>query len=131
MTELTERSLGFGFGLLGGALVILGGLVTLVLGAADLVAGRPLGAITAGSSALIMFVIGALALFFAYLGHRAWKDRPVASGVMLAVTGVLGWVVLGFGTNVVSVLGALLVFLAGILYLVTPAARAISTAATA
>lgn len=131
MSELTERSLGFGLGLLGGILIALGGVVALFLGAIDLVAGRPFGALNAGSEALVLFVVGGLSVFFAYLGHRAWSDRPIAVGVVLAVIAVLGWAVLGLGGSVIALIGALLVFLSGVLFLVTPAARAIRVAATA
>ncbi|MCI4348596.1 MAG: hypothetical protein L3J93_00020 [Thermoplasmata archaeon] len=120
MTNLTEKNLGYGFGLLGGLLIALGALTALVLGAADLVVGRWFGAASFASEAVVLFVVGALAAFFAYLGNHGWKDRPSTSGVILVVVGLLGWGLLGIGTNLLAIVGGIFVFLAGILYLVEP-----------
>jgi hypothetical protein len=128
MVELTERRLGYGFGLLGGGLVLIGALINSIVGLVDLVARHPFGALGALSGALILLVVGALALFFAYLGHGAWSDRPFASGILLVVLAAIGWLELGLGANVVALVGALFVFLAGVLYLIEPTRHAISTA---
>jgi hypothetical protein len=130
MVELTERRLGYGFGLLGGGLILLGALVSLVTGAIDLVASHPFGALGAMSAAVILFVVGGLALFFAYLGHRAWSDRPLASGILLVLLAGIGWLVLGLGGNVIALIGALFVFLAGVLMLIEPTRHAVSAAVT-
>lgn len=128
MAELTETRVGFGLGLLGGALIALGGLVSLLLGAADLILGHPIGAINAASEAVVLFVLGGLALFFAWLSHRDWSTRPLASGVLLVVVAVIGWVVVGIGSSLLALIGSLFVFLAGVLYLVGPAQKAVSVA---
>lgn len=132
MTDWTESRLGWGFGLLGAALIVVGGLVALVGAVADII-GRHLGAAAAlGTSTIVLFVVGALAFFFAYLGHRAWSDRPLVSGILLIVIAVVGWAALGLGANVVALIGGLFVFLAGVLFLVRPvldgARRAIAPA---
>lgn len=119
MTNLTERSLGYGFGILGGALVLVGALVSLAVAVFDLVTGRG-GAFAAGTEAVILVVLGGLALFFAYLGHRAWGDLPLTTGVLLIVIAVIAWVTLGLGMDLVALLGAIFVFLAGVLYLIEP-----------
>jgi hypothetical protein len=131
MTDLTERRLGFGFGLLGGALIALGGLVSLVAGAADMIVGHTFAAASAGSLAIVLFVVGGLALLFSWLGHRNWKDRPLVSGVMLVVIAAIGWGVLGFGANLIALIGAIFVFLSGMLYLVEPVRREVHAVATA
>jgi hypothetical protein len=131
MTELTEQRLGYGFGLLGGGLIALGGLVSLLIGTADILLGRPYGAIGAASAAIVLFVVGGLAMFFAWLGHRDWSSRPLASGVLLVVIAVVGWFVVGIDSNLLALIGSLFVFLAGILYLVEPAHKAASAALTA
>lgn len=128
MTNLTERTLGYGFGLLGGVLILLGALVSGVASAVDFALGRAYGAGAFGSEAAILVVIGALALFFAYLAHRSWSDRPIASGVLLVVLGFLGWGALDFGSNLPALLGALFVMLGGILFLVVPLESRISRA---
>ena len=131
MTDLTERRLGFMFGLLGGALIALGGLVSLVASAADMFVGRMFAAANAGSLGLVLFVVGGLALLFSWLGRRNWKDRPLVSGVMLVVIAAIGWGVLGFGANLIALIGAIFVFLAGILYLVEPVRREVHAVAPA
>ena len=131
MTNLTERRLAYGFGLLGGALIALGGLVALVLSVFDLALGRFVGSLSAGSDAVVLFVVAGLALVFAYLAHRAWKDRPIVSGVLLVVIAAIGWGVLGLGSSVLALVGAIFVFLAGILYLVEPVKTGVAAAAAA
>ncbi|HEV2519841.1 MAG TPA: hypothetical protein VGX00_04375 [Thermoplasmata archaeon] len=131
MTSLTERNVGYGFGLLGGLLIALGAIVALALGAADLLIGRSFGALSMASEAVVLFVVGGLAAFFAFLGNHGWKDRPFASGVILVVLAVLGWGFLGIGTNLLAVVGGIFVFLAGVLFLVEPARRAAVAVATA
>ncbi|MCI4331406.1 MAG: hypothetical protein L3K19_06125 [Thermoplasmata archaeon] len=120
MTNITERGLGIGFGVMGGLLIALAGLLGLLVGAFDLATGRAAGALDAGSTAIVLFVIGGLALFFAYLGHGPWQDRSTVSGVLLIVVALLGWAVLGFADNVLALVGTLFVFLAGLLFLVGP-----------
>jgi hypothetical protein len=131
MAELTERNLGYVFGLLGGALFVLGAIVSVVLGAADLLTGRLYGALSAGAEAVILLLVGGLTLFFAYLGHRPWKDRPIVSGVLLVVTAAIGWGVLGLGGNLVALIGAIFAFLAGVLLMVTPLTRRVASFAPA
>jgi hypothetical protein len=128
MVELTERRLGFGFGLLGGVMILLGALVSVVVGTVDLVARHPYGALGAVSAALILAVVGGLALFFAYLGHREWSGRPLATGILLVVVAVIGWAVLGLAGNVITLIGVIFVLLAGVLFLIEPTRNAVSTA---
>jgi hypothetical protein len=131
MASFTERKLGYGFGLLGAFLIAVGGIVALILGAANLVTGHVLGGASMLSEAVVLFVIGALAAFFAYLGSHGWSDHPITSGVILVVVALLGWALLGLGANVVALVGGIFVFLAGLLYLVDPATRAVHAVATA
>ena len=131
MTELTEQRLGFGFGVLGGVLIALGALVALVVGTVDLVVGRPFGALGAATEAVLLFVVGGLAMFFAYLAHRDWSAHPLTSGVMLLVTALIAWIVIGIGGNLLALVGSLFVLMAGILYLVEPTKRAASAIVSA
>jgi hypothetical protein len=124
MSNLSERRLGYGFGLLGGGLILLGSLVSVLVGVVDLALGRPYGALSSVSLAAILFVVGGLAMFFAWLARHDWGDRPLASGVLLVVIAVVGWAFLGLGENVISLIGSLFVLLGGVLFLVEPATRA-------
>ena len=126
MADITEQRVGYGLGLVGGALIALGGLLSLAIGTADLVRGRSLGALNAASEAVVLFVVGGLAVFFAWLGHRAWSARPLASGVLLVVVAILAWAVVGVGANLLALVGSLFVVLAGVLYLLEPAKKAAS-----
>lgn len=127
MSNWTEQRLGYGFGLLGGALIALGGLVSLLVGTADLILGRPAGALGAVTDAVILFVVGGLALFFAWLARHEWSSRPLASGVMLVVLAFVGWALVGFGESLLVLIGALFVLLAGVLFLLEPAKWAATT----
>jgi len=131
MAELSEQRLGYGFGLLGGALIALGGLVSLIVGTADLLLGRPIGAIGAASNAVVLFVIGGLAMFFAWLARHDWSSRPLASGVLLVVLAVVGWAIVGIDASLLALVGSLFAFLAGVLFLVKPAKKAVELAASA
>jgi hypothetical protein len=131
MSDLTEQKLGWGFGLLGGVLIVLGAIVSALVGTFDLAMGRFAGALGAGSVAILLLVVGALALFFSYLAHRPWSDKPIIAGVLLVVIAAIGWGVTGFGGNVFALLGALFVFLAGLLFLLQPALSSVKTLATA
>lgn len=130
MTDLNERSLGYGFVILGGALVIAGALVSLVVATLDLAYGRA-GSFAAGTEAAVLIVLGGLALFFAYLGHQSWADRPLTTGVLLLVIALIAWVSLGFGMNVVALLDSSFVFLAGVLYLIEPVTTRVRTSLAA
>lgn len=131
MTALSERRLGHSFGLLGGLLIGLGGLVSFFVGALDLAIGRPFGAFGYGAEGIVLLVVGGLALVFAHLGYRDWSGRPLTCGVLLLVTAALGWAVLGIGPNLLALLGAIFVFLAGLLYLLDPLQRHLPAATPA
>lgn len=124
MSELTEQRLGYGFSVLGDVLIALGGPVSLVVAAADLLLGRPFGTLGAVSAAVVLFVLGGLAIFFAWLGRQEWSSRPLASGVLLVVLAALGWIVVGVGSDFLSLIGSLFVFIVGVLFLVEPAKSA-------
>ncbi len=120
MSNITEKKLGYGLGLLGGLLIGLAGLFSLLLGALDLALGRPFTAAGYGTEGLVLLVVGGLSAVFAHLGYRQWSARPLSSGVVLVVLAVLGWAVLGLGANFVALIGGLFVFLGGVLYLLEP-----------
>ncbi len=131
MSELTEQRLGYGFGLLGGGLVALGGLAALLIGTVDLIVGHPFGAVGAATEAVVLFVVGGLAMFFAWLSRHDWSGRPLTGGVMLLVTALVAWIVIGIDGNLLALVGSLFVFLAGILLMLEPAKRAASAVVSA
>ena len=131
MVDWTEERLGFGFGWLGGVLLLVGALLALVVGLFDLATARFPGALGAWSETVLLAVLGALAILFTEMGHRAWRDRPGSAGVLLVVVGVLGWAMLGFRPDLVALIGALFAALAGVLYLIPPMSRAFHRATAA
>jgi hypothetical protein len=124
MSELTEERIGYGFGLLGGLLFLAGALVAAFAGVFFAVTGHPYGTLGAWSAALVLTVLGLVAMFFAYVGHRNWSGHTAVAGVLLLVVALLGWAVSGFGVNVLALIGDIFVLFAGLLYLVQPAVRA-------
>jgi hypothetical protein len=131
MSDLTERKLGWLFGLLGGLLIVVGAVVAAVVGTVDFAMGRFGGAVGAGAEAILLLVVGALALFFSYLAYRPWSNHPITTGIMLVVIAAIGWGVLGLGGSVLALIGALFVFLAGLLFLLEPALSSAKNLATA
>ncbi len=131
MSENSEQRLGYVFGLLGALLIGLGGLLAVLMGAADAIAGRTVAALDADSAAIVWFVVGGLAAVFAWLGHRDWSTRPLTSGVLLVALAVVGWAVVGVSGSLLALVGSLFVFLAGLLYLLEPAKKVVSQIAAA
>ncbi|MFI5415612.1 MAG: hypothetical protein ACHQ16_08215 [Candidatus Lutacidiplasmatales archaeon] len=131
MAEFAWKRLGHMFGWLGGGLIALGALVALIFGTVVLAFGHPLAAVGALSAALVLFVIAVLAIFFAGLGWREGTEGSAVSGILLVVLALVGWAMLGVGANVVALIGALFVFLAGMLYLVDPARKVVIAAVPA
>ena len=124
MENATEREVGHLFGLIGGLLIVVGGVVAAAFGFSDLILARTFGAAASLSEAIVLLVVGGLVLLFAHLGQHGWKDRPLASGVLLVDLGIVSWGVLGLGANVLALLGGILALLAGVLYLIEPTQRA-------
>jgi len=119
------------FGLAGGLLILVGGVVAVAFGVVDFALARFAGGVGALAEAVVLFVVGALVLLFAHLGEHSWKERPVAPGVLLVVLAIIGWAVLGLGTNLLALVGGIFALVAGVLYLIEPARRAVTRIAAA
>jgi drug/metabolite transporter (DMT)-like permease len=128
MSEYGWKRLGHLFAWLGAGLLALGAIVALAFGTVLGALGHPFAALAAAGTALVLFVVAALAVLFASLGRREGTDGTAVAGVLLIVVGVVGWAMLGLGANVLALLGALFVFLAGVLYLVDPARKVVTAA---
>ena len=114
-----DRRLGMIFGLLGGLLIVLDGLLRGISGAVLLAIGRSGAALGAWEHGILLIIGGLLLAFFAFYGRRGNRDRSLAAGVILIVLPILGWFVLGFGSGILSLVGAVLALIAGLLYLVS------------
>jgi hypothetical protein len=128
----SERSVAHLFGIVGGVLIWIGGLLAAAFGVVDVALGRPFGVeVAALSEAILLFVVGGLVLLFTHFSRTIWSDRPLTSGILLVVLAVLGWALLGLGGSLPALIGGLFALLAGVLYLVEPTRRAAhSVAAT-
>ncbi|HXQ94914.1 MAG TPA: hypothetical protein VN864_07115 [Thermoplasmata archaeon] len=131
MTIWNEEKVGYALGLVGGVLFLLAAAVTWLTGSVDLVLGRTYGAFNAWSDALVLAVLGGLAILFSHLGYTVWRERALSAAVLLIVVAFLAAVVLAPGMGVLAVLGAVLVALAGVLYLLEPMKRAAHTVVAA
>ncbi|MCI4368867.1 MAG: hypothetical protein L3K09_04815 [Thermoplasmata archaeon] len=130
MANWTEERVALALGLSGGLVFLVGAFVTLLTGSVDLVTGRLTGALDLWSDALLLSVLGGLAMLFSYLGHSTWRDRPFSAALVLIVVALLAAAVLGPGTVVFTLIGAMLVGVAGVLYLIDPMTRAVHYVAT-
>jgi len=131
MTDLSEQRVASLLGYLGAALFVLGGLFALFVGTIALAGGRLDGALSLWSESVLLLVVGGLSGFFAYLARRDWKARPGTVGIMLILVSLISAVVLGFGANLLGLIGAVLVFLAGALCLIPPVEKALTALPTA
>ncbi len=124
MENVTERGMGHLLGLIGGALLTVGGVVAAAIGVADLILGRTAGAMGAFSETAVLVVLGGLVLLFAYMGEHEWKDKPVVSGVLLVLLALISWGVTDLGANALALVGGILAIVAGALYLIEPGQKA-------
>jgi hypothetical protein len=131
MSDLSERKLGWLFGLLGGLLIVVAALIRVAIGAVDLAVGSPGAAVYAGAEAVLLLVVGGLALFFSWLAYEPWSSHPITAGVVLLVIAFVGWAVLGLGGSLLALIGAVFVLVAAILFLVQPALSGVRAVATA
>jgi hypothetical protein len=123
--DTSERGIAHLFGIVGGGLLWLGGIVAAAFGVADAILGRGFGMeLALLSEAVLLFVVGGLVLVFSHLGTHEWRDRSLASGILLVVLAVVGWGILGLGGNVLALVGALFAFLAGVIFLIDPTRHA-------
>jgi hypothetical protein len=117
MSSGGDRRLGMMFGLVGALLLILAGLLDLVSGVVFVAFGHGSRAFGAWSESVVLIVVGVLIGFFAFFGRTHDRDRSFAAGLILVVLAVVGWLVLGFATGVVPLLGSVFVLVGGVLFL--------------
>ncbi|MCI4349611.1 MAG: hypothetical protein L3J93_05285 [Thermoplasmata archaeon] len=111
-------------GLVGGALYLVGSLldaVTMVAFGALHPSTERLATISIGS--VDEFVVGILVLGITIVTNRARQRHALWGGILLIVLAIVAWVGLGLD-GIFGLLGGLLAFLAGVLYLIPPYRRA-------
>jgi hypothetical protein len=112
------RGLGFLFGVLGGVLIVVEGLIDLIRGAFFLAVGHPYLGLGALGASVLFVVLGLVFIMFAVLGSSRAPDRALASGVVMVVVALLGLLLLGFANGIIGLLGTVFVLIGGLLYLV-------------
>ncbi len=118
MADHGGRGLGFLFGVLGGILVVVQGLIDLVRSAFYLAVGHPFVGLGWLGATVVLVILGLVFIAFAAYGASRTTDRALAAGVVLLVIALLGLVLLGFGNGIIGLLGTVFVIIAGLLYIV-------------
>jgi hypothetical protein len=111
------EGLALGLALLGGILIVLEGLVDAVRGAVFLAVGRTGIALGTWSQSLLFVLLGIVLIAVAVYGHGARSDGSRAAGLVLVLIPVLGFFLFGFLNGVLVLLGAVLVLVAGVVFL--------------
>ncbi len=110
---MAARGLAMILGLIGGLLVSIGGLVSLLSASVRSLSGSTTGFLSGPVvSFLVAFVLGLLILWASRPRWWWWPGRRLFNGVLLVVLGVLAWVFAG--GSVLTVIGALLTIVAGV-----------------
>ncbi len=114
-----DRRIGFIFGILGAALFVLSGLLSLVGGLVVFALGHPARGLGDWDHAAILVAVGLITGLFALVGRARGRDDGLLAGVVLIVIALLGWLALGFGSGVLSILGVVCVLIGGVVYLLS------------
>lgn len=119
MAEGGTQGLAFLFAVLAALLFVVAGVVDFVGGFLFLATGAGVHALGAWSRSIVLVVVGVLVGAFALFGHSGDRERRMASGIVLVVLAVLGWLALGFAGEILALLAALFALISGILFLVS------------
>jgi hypothetical protein len=114
---MAARGLATGLGLIGAILVLLGSVVTFIVGAVFATVDHSfLQGVGSTVLALEQFVVGVLLLVFLGLTRSRGQDMHLAGAAILIVLSLVGLVILGGGFLVV--IGLILTLIAGILFVI-------------
>jgi hypothetical protein len=113
------RGLALGLGMLGAILIVLEGLIDAIRGVLFVVVGRTGFAFGAWSQSLVFVLLGIVLFVIVLYGRAARPDGTRAAGIVLVILPLLGFFLFGFLNGILVLLGAVLVLVAGILYLTT------------
>jgi len=116
-----ERKIGAAFGLIGAVLLVVDALLDLVRGVVYLAIGRGARAFAPFDQALVFIVIAAVVAGFSLLGGMRRQERALVAGAVLVVVALVGWLLLGFGSGVLALLGSVLILLGGVVFLASSA----------
>lgn len=117
--EHGDRAVAALFGLLGAVLIALEGLLDLVRSVIYLAVGRGGHSYQPFDQGVIFLVLGLIIAVFSILGVQRHQERTAVAGAVLIVVAVFGWVTLGLGSGLLAILGAILVMVGGVVFLVS------------
>ncbi len=119
MSDLGDRRLGAFLGLVGAVLIALDGFLDLARGIFYVLVSKGGHAFLPFDQALIDLVLAMIVAVFSAIGGLRGENRSLLGGVVLVVVVLFGWLALGLGVGVLSILGALLTLVAGVVLLVS------------
>lgn len=119
MADAGDRRVAAVLGLVGAVLIGLDGLIDVARGVLYLAIGRESHAVFPFDQGLVFLVIALLIGLFSVLGGVRREANAVAAGAVLVVLAVVGWLALGLGSGLLSVLGTVLALVAGVVLLVS------------
>jgi hypothetical protein len=117
MSDGGDRRIGFVFGGIGAALLILAGFLNLLSGAVFLALGHGARGLGDWGHAIVLVVVGLIVGAFSLIGRGRGRDESLMAGAVLLVIALVGWLALGFANGLVSVLGLVCVLVGGLVYL--------------
>jgi hypothetical protein len=119
MDDPRDRRVAGLLGLLAAVLIGLDGLLDLARGLFSLAVGRVGPAYFPFDQGVILVAVALLVAAFSVMGGLRRDGRSTVAGVVLLVVVVVGWLALGLGSGLLSLLGALLGLVAGVVFLVS------------
>jgi|GEM_PF-6094390 intracellular septation protein A len=116
-------------GALSGGIVVLGGILEFLIATVQGLATLKVRTIVGGFvDGIVALVLGLLVLAMTFYAHRGSRDRAVVGGVVLVVLGALVWFLVS--SYLIAVLGGVLAFLGGLLFVLEDAFRPPSSSPT-
>jgi hypothetical protein len=119
MDDPRDRRIGGLLGLLGAVLIGLDGLLDLARGLFFVAIGRVGPGYFPLDQGVILVVVALIVAAFSVVGGLRREGRATVAGAVLLVVVVVGWLELGLGSGLLSLLGALLGLVAGVVFLVS------------
>jgi hypothetical protein len=119
MSDGGDRRLGFIFAAIGAALFLLAGVLGLISGAVFLALGHGAHGLDAWSHAVVLLVLGLIVGVFAMIGRGRGRDQALMAGVVLLVLALVGWLALGLGFGLLSILGEVCVVVGALVFLLS------------
>lgn len=117
MVDDSDRKIGAALGLVGSVLIALDGLLDVARGVVYLAIGRAGHAFQPFDQGLVLLVVGFISALFSLLGGVRRDAHATVAGAVLVVVAIVGWLVLGLGSGLLTILGGVLVLVGGVVFL--------------